>query len=97
MRHAHAARLQSQHAGIRREAGGTGTLRKTMMGRSRGGRLAVTMEHDYGRHGLWLDNTGVLLARASAGPGKPVHGYPNVMKNLTDAKELIHSERDGES
>jgi hypothetical protein len=55
--------LQSDHAGIRREAGRTGTLRN----------------HDG------------VYCQSERWPGKPVMDIQMVMKNLTDAKELIQS------
>jgi hypothetical protein len=61
---------------------------ETMMGVSRG-RLAVTMDMItdamalVGQHGVYC--------QSQRWPGKPVMDIQMVMKNLTDAKELIQS------
>jgi hypothetical protein len=61
---------------------------ETMMGVSRG-RLAVTMDMItdamalVGQHGVYC--------QSQRWPGKPVMDIQIVMKNLTDAKELIQS------
>jgi len=61
---------------------------ETMMGVPRG-RLAVTMDMItdamalVGQHGVYCQST--------RWPGKPVMDIQMVMKNLTDAKELIQS------
>jgi hypothetical protein len=65
---------------------------ETMMGVPRG-RLAVTMDMItdamalVGQHGVYCQST--------RRPGKPVMDIQMVMKNLTDAKELIQSVMEG--